>query len=123
MDDLIQLIVKSYGIVGLLILSPMITTVYLWRETVRLNKEHNELQAAHMKFIDDLGQRVVAAQEKRVLDSQGVTNKLVEMIANHTTAQKETNIALDRVGDMVSMLLGNQSAGNIRRIGGGGVQG
>lgn len=109
MEELVHLIAKTYGIVGLLILSPMVAAVYLWRDNVRLNTKVADMAEAHAKSVDDLGQRVVGAQEKRVADSQGVTEKLVEMIGDHTSAQKETNTALDRIGDMVSMLLGSQA--------------
>lgn len=104
MDDLIALIVKSYGLVGLFMLSPIVASIYLWKDNVRLNNDMRAIAAANAKLVDEIGQRVVAAQEKRVADSQNLTDKLVELISDHTGAQQETNAALDRIGDMVSGL-------------------
>jgi len=104
MDELLQAIVKSYGIIGLFMLSPIVATVYLWRENVRLNSEMKALSAAQVSQVDQLGQRVVAIQDKRVEDSKGISEKLMMMVSTHAESAKEQTIALDRVGDMVSML-------------------
>jgi len=104
MDELIQAILKSYGVIGLLILTPVIAVVFLWKDNVRLNNELRALVKEFSEKIDDMGKRVVASQEKRVDDSHSITSQLVEMISEHTASAKETATALDRVGDMVSML-------------------
>jgi hypothetical protein len=117
MGEVFDLFIKSYGIVGLVIISPVIAVVYLWRENQELHKQLREQAEAHAQRVDELGQRVVAAQEKRVDDSHKITTQLVEMISEHTGAQKETNLALDRIGDMVSMLSVQQSGGGRTRTG------
>lgn len=110
MEDLVNAVIKSYGLVGLIIIVPMVAVVWLWRDNVRLNDKMREMQNEHSKLVDQLGQRVAAAQEKRVDDSHGITTKLVEMIAEHTAAAEKTNLALDRIGDMVSMLNAQQTS-------------
>jgi uncharacterized protein involved in tolerance to divalent cations len=107
-DELVQAFVKSYGIVGLIIIAPVVGMVYLWRENIKLNTEMRVMAAEYAKRIDEMGQRVVAAQEKRVDDSHNITTQLVDMISEHSGAQKETNLALDRIGDMVSDLMRNK---------------
>jgi hypothetical protein len=52
-----------------------------------------------------MGKRVVASQEKRVDESHAITNQLVELVSTHAASAKESAIALDRVGDLVSMLM------------------
>lgn len=104
MDELINAIVKSYGIIGLLMIAPVIAAVYLWKDNVRLNKALQELAQKYTDSIDAMGQRVVAAQEKRVEDSKGISTMLMGMVGEHAAQAREQTIALDRVGDMVSML-------------------
>lgn len=104
MDELVNAIVKSYGIIGLFMVAPIVAVVYLWRDNIRLNKALSELAQKHTDTVDALGQRVVAAQEKRVEDSKGLTGQLMAMVGEHAASSKEQTLALDRVGDMVSML-------------------
>ena len=104
MEELIHAIVKSYGIIGLFMAAPLVAVVWLWRDNVRLNNEMRLMAAEYAKQIDAMGQRVVAAQEKRVDDSHNLNTQLVEMIAEHAASAKESTLALDRIGDMVSML-------------------
>lgn len=108
MEELAQAFIKTYGLVGLIIIAPVVGMVYLWRENVRLNDKLAKQADDFAKRIDEMGMRVVAAQEKRVDDSHNITTQLVEMISEHSGAQKETNLALDRIGDMVSDLMRNK---------------
>ena len=39
MEELIQLIAKTYGLAGLIMLSPFVAVVFLWRHTVAQTKE------------------------------------------------------------------------------------
>lgn len=104
MDELLHAVIKSYGVIGLFMVSPIVAAVYLWRDNVRLNNDMKKMAQDFTEKIDEMGKRVVVIQDKRVEDSHNITSQLVEMIASHTASAKETVIALDRVGDMVSML-------------------
>lgn len=104
MEEIIQAIIKSYGLIGLIMLSPFAAAVYLWKDNVRLNKALQELAQKYTDSIDSMGQRVVAAQEKRVEDSKGISVQLMSMVGEHAAQAKEQTLALDRVGDMVAML-------------------
>lgn len=111
MESLVDAIIKSYGLIGLIMMSPFIAAVYLWKDNVRLNKSLQELAQKYTDAIDGMGQRVVAAQEKRVDDSKGISVQLMAMVGEHSAQAKEQTLALDRVGDMVSML--NAQIGSI----------
>jgi C4-dicarboxylate-specific signal transduction histidine kinase len=97
MEDLVQAILKSYGLIGLFMIAPVVAAVFLWLDNKRLN---NKMQTIAEKS----SERIETAVEKRVEDAQAITNKLVEMIHEQSSLNKETNLALDRIGDMVSML-------------------
>jgi C4-dicarboxylate-specific signal transduction histidine kinase len=96
-EELVQAIVKSYGIIGLFMLAPIIASVYLWLDNKRLNDKMQTIS-------QQASERIEAAVSKRVEDAQSITNKLVEMIHEQSSLNKETNLALDRIGDMVSMM-------------------
>jgi hypothetical protein len=108
MDEIIQLIAKTYGVVGIIILSPMISTIYLWKENSKLHAEALAMAAKHADRLDETGTRVTESQDKRIADAQGIMNRLMEMVSAQSALNKETNLTLDRVGDMVSMLLNDR---------------
>lgn len=101
MDELIQLVFKSYGIVGVIIFTPVIAVVFLWR--------HNQT----------LQERLQTANDKRIDDSQKISDKLMAMASEHAALAKETNIALDRIGDMMTTVQTQQTVDMARRGVGG----
>jgi hypothetical protein len=121
MEELLQAITKSYGIIGLFMAAPIVAVVFLWRDNVRLNDAIRAMAASYAERIDSMGQRVVAAQEKRVDDVHGLNTQLVTMISEHAASSKETTIALDRMADMVSMLNAQFNGTMPRRLTGGGT--
>jgi hypothetical protein len=112
MDELIQAVLKSYGLVGVFMVSPVAATVYLWLENRRLNTKMQDMSEKFSNQIDSMGQRVVAAQDKRIEDSARITTQLVQMVTESVGSAKDTAVALDRVGDMVSMVGGQINALN-----------
>lgn len=112
MEELIQAVVKTYGLVGLFMISPVAATVYLWIENRRLNTKIQDMAEKYTTQVDAMGQRVVAAQEKRIEDSAKITTQLIEMVQESANTSKDTATALDRVGDMVSMVGGQINALN-----------
>jgi len=92
-DELLKLIMNTYGIVGLIILSPLVALKFMWEHSKDLQKQ---LQAAN--------ERVNETHSRRVEDAKEVGGKLMEMIGEHAELSKETNMALERVGDMLSVL-------------------
>lgn len=112
MEELIQAVLKSYGLVGVFMVSPVAATVYLWRENTRLNNKLQDMAERFSTQMDSMGQRVVAAQEKRIEDSARITVQLIQMVSESVGSAKDTAVALDRVGDMVSMVGGQINALN-----------
>jgi hypothetical protein len=96
MEELVQLVFKSYGIVGLLLVAPLVALKFMWAHAKDLQVQ---LQAANDRVNDVHGQRVK--------DAQQVAEKLIVMVQEHAELSKETNMALDRVGDMLSILQNN----------------
>jgi hypothetical protein len=102
MEELIQLVVKSYGIIGIILLTPFIALKFLWSEYQKLRKD---LAVANDK--------VVEAQKQRVEDAKAISEKLIEMSSEHASLTKETNHALEQVGDTLTVIV--NSGGSIRR--------
>lgn len=114
MTDLIELISKTYGLVGLLILAPMASTFYLWKHVVDLQaklvksaEEHTEtikiLHQARILDVERVNGLIMEVQEKRVSDAQVVVAKLITTISDQTAMNSETNQALERVGDFLAI--------------------
>lgn len=91
MEELIQLFTKTYGVIGLLLIAPFIAVKMLWTRIQELQKD---LQAA-LQAVND-------AHGKRVEDAKAISERLLEMVKEHSELSKETNIALDRIGDMLT---------------------
>jgi predicted sugar kinase len=104
MEEVIQLVIKSYGIVGLVMISPFVAMIALWKA---YEKVRGELQAANEK--------ISATQDKRVEDAKEVATKLLTMTAEHASLGKETNMALDRVSDMLTVMQNARFAGRAPR--------
>lgn len=83
MDELFQLFAKTYGIAGLLVLAPFIGIFYLWRQNVKLHKSVGDVQ------------------EKRIEDAKAISTKLMEIVEEQGAQNRESNIALDQVRDLL----------------------
>lgn len=101
MEEFIQLISKTYGIAGLLLLSPTIAVIYLWRH---LQKMEDRYQAA----LD----RVNDVHQKRVDDAKSVSETLIKIVQEHAELSKEINIALERINDTFTIL---QMGGDLKK--------
>lgn len=100
MEELFTLIAKSYGLVGLVLLSPFVAMVFLWRNNQEL---HKELAAANEK--------IGAVKDQRVEDAKEVAASLLKMTAEHAALSKETNMALERVGDLLTVMQNSRYSG------------
>jgi hypothetical protein len=80
-NDIVELILKTYGIAGILLLMPFIAVVVLFKENKSLHAD------------------VLAAQVKRVEDAQAISTKLIEIVSNQSALNKETNLALDKISE------------------------
>lgn len=90
MEDIIQLVTKTYGIAGLIMLSPFAAVVFLWRYSIA--------QAAELAKVN----------EQRIADAKAISEKLLMMVKEQSTLNQQTNSALERVGDVMALLSSNQ---------------
>lgn len=100
MEALLELILKTYGLAGILLLSPLAAVWFLWKE----NKELRGLYQAAMEKVNE-------THLKRVDDSKAVSEKLLAMVQEHAELSTETNLALDRVGDTLTIVQANMGRG------------
>ena len=99
MEELLQLIAKTYGLVGLLIVAPFVATVYLWKQNAKL---HAEVVFAT--------QAATKATEQRVTDAQQITTKIIALVEEQAGLNKETNIALDQVRELLMTISTRKSS-------------
>jgi NACalpha-BTF3-like transcription factor len=96
-EEVLLLVYKTYGLVGLIIFAPFIACIYLWRENKAIHKETS-------KQVQVANDRVSAALQQRVVDAQAITNKLVEIVSEQASVNKETNLALERLETKLAFL-------------------
>lgn len=94
MEELIQLIAKTYGIAGLIMLSPFIMLGYVWRSNVKLHDQVATIQ-------EQRNEAVSKVQEARVNDAKAMSEKMMVLIEEQAGLNKETNIALDQVRELL----------------------
>lgn len=91
MEEIIILVQKSYGLLGVFVVLPLVALVVVWRQNVRLQ---NSVVSAHEAVTD--------AQKARVKDTQDVNIKLIEVLQEQTGLNTETNLALERIGEAMN---------------------
>jgi len=99
-EDLLALIVKTYGIAGLLIVAPLIACVFLWRGNNSLQAQvvaQAALVAAAEKARGD-------DQSKRVADTERMAEKLLAVVKEQTALGVESNGLLERLAGSVDKL-------------------
>lgn len=101
MNEIVELVVKSYGVIGIILLSPMVALKFLWDHNKKLI---DQIQAANDKQAE--------VSNKRVEDAKAIAEKLMELSSEHAGLSKETNIALERIGDTLTVLA-NQNGGRL----------
>lgn len=104
MDEIIQLVVKSYGIIGLLLLSPFVGIFFLWRQNQALSKDVAALTATSGTMLVASNEKIVEAQKQRVADAHAIMDRLITMVNEQSGLNKETNLALERLSDLMSMM-------------------
>jgi hypothetical protein len=99
-EDLLALIMKTYGIAGLLIVAPIIAVVFLWKNNNALQSQvvaQAALVAAAEKARGD-------DQSKRVADTERMAEKLLLVVKEQTALGSESNSLLERLVSSVDKL-------------------
>lgn len=94
MEELVQLIAKTYGIAGLIMVSPFVMLGYVWRSNVKLHDQVAKIQ-------EQRNDAVSKVQEARVNDAKAMSEKMLVLVEEQGGLNKETNIALDQVRDLL----------------------
>jgi hypothetical protein len=98
MNEVIELIAKTYGIVGVLILLPVVSTVWLALESRRIQKDKSAIEKA-------LTEKLESVHNQRVEDAKAISGKLMEMASETSSLSKETNIVLHRISEQIENAL------------------
>ena len=100
MEELLQLVWKSYGLVGFLILLPVVACVFLWRQNLALQK--NVMEQAGVAL--DVQKQRSSDHAKRLSDYERMMETLVKLVREQTALNAETNSVLGRVSETVERL-------------------
>lgn len=92
MDEIITLIQKTYGLAGLLILSPAVALYIVYRDKKAVEERHDKDLAA-------ANEKVTKVHEQRVADAQTFNGKLLDLVKEQTALNTETNAALEKISD------------------------
>ena len=111
MEELIQLVIKSYGVIGLVMLSPFVAVWFLWKQNQKLHEQIATLTASSAEKLVAAGEKVVEAQRQRTTDAQAIMERLITMVTEQSGLNKETNLALERVSDLMSMMSSGPKTG------------
>lgn len=84
MSELLLLVERTYGLVGIFLLAPVGALAVVWRQNVKIQTALAE------------------AQKLRVKDAQDINSKLIDIVREQTGLSTETNLALERIGDAMN---------------------
>lgn len=108
MEELFQLVAKTWGIAGIILLTPTAGCVFLWRHYVAKEKEWRQAEKEWVKKLEDI-------HAKRVEDVKSLGEGLRAIAIEQSGLNKETNMALDRISETMSSLQAVISASSSRR--------
>lgn len=95
-EELFILIQKTYGIAGLILAAPMVTTVFLWLENKSLTRLLvSKTEAAQAKL--------ERAHTQRVDDTKAIMDKLMQLVSEQSSINEETNNALGRIEERIAI--------------------
>lgn len=100
MEEILLLVQKTYGLVGVFLVAPVLALVVVWRQNLLLQRE--TLKAKN---------EVVEAQKQRVKDAQDISSRLIDLVQEQTGLNTETNLALERIGDALNELQTQRTGG------------
>jgi hypothetical protein len=106
MEELVKFITETYGLGGVLLIAPYVALGILYKDYRKNIRDHektkDELGAKLSACEKDCSEKMGKIYEQRVADAQAISEKLVEMAAEQSALNRETNIALLRIGDTLN---------------------
>ena len=100
MGELLQLVWKSYGLVGFLILLPVAACWLLWKQNQSLHKEVARQSSAAF----DVQRQRTNDQSKRLADYERMMETLVHLVKEQSALNADTNSVLTRLNETVERL-------------------
>jgi hypothetical protein len=97
MEEIIALVTKTYGIAGLIMLSPFVGLVFVWKHNLSLQRDLAKVQENSQREISKV-------QESRVSDAKAMSEKILTLDEESSATARETSIALDQVRDLLMKL-------------------
>lgn len=100
MDELLTLVLKTYGLVGVLILLPAAASIVLWRQ----NKALHEEVVSQTNLALDAQKERTKDQQTRVADTERMMEKLLEIVKEQTALNTEINGVMSRLSESVDKM-------------------
>lgn len=97
MDHLLDLVVRTYGIVGIIILAPYFACGFMWRE---IRAQAVKIEDKNKELLDKL----TDLQNKRLDDAKHLATKMADVSQAQSLSSSETNMTLQRISDIISEL-------------------
>lgn len=104
MEELVQLIAKTYGIAGLIMISPFVMLGYVWRNNAKLQADISKVHEQRNAIQEQRNADVSRVQEARVNDAKQISEKMMELMEEQAGLNKETSIALDQVRELLTKI-------------------
>jgi hypothetical protein len=101
-DEIIQLIIKSYGLIGLFLILPLLACYFLWKENKRITQQLQDIHEDAARKIQACNDRIIEAHKIRVTDAQAVSSRVMELSSEQTSGNKEYISALDRLTSIIN---------------------
>ena len=112
MEELVQLIVKTYGIVGIILLTPTVACIFLWRHYVSVTEGHtghgkvwgDKLQA----LADSNAAKIEVLQQKRIDDVRALGDAVLRIAIEQAAMNKETNMLMERINETLQAVISSR---------------
>lgn len=101
MDELFALIGKTYGIAGLIMLSPFAGIIIVWRHNIELQKDKDDQNKANNEAVKVMQAALTTVQESRVADAKAISEKILVFVAENAKVSSEISSALDQVRELL----------------------
>lgn len=109
MEELVQLIVKTYGIVGIILLTPTVGCVFLWRHYIHKERLHSESEKQWSEKIEQLGkghsEKIESLQQKRIDDVKALSDAVQKIATEQSGMNRETNMLMERINETLQAVI------------------
>jgi hypothetical protein len=112
MEELIQLIAKTYGIVGIILLTPTAACIFLWRHYVTVTGDstnHGKAWADRLQALaDSNAAKIEVLQQKRIDDVRALGDAVLRIAIEQAAMNKETNMLMERINETLQAVISSR---------------